>query len=183
MQVEDVGGRAGGLQDGNIHGWRFNRDISRFDQFQQVGTGLLVSLHDAEAQPVIVVCGNGNRILSQTAGNSFAAIVVMFGILTILVEVQVSVGIEHCALQLQVQRLRLAIHPLVYVEHGELVGAGVGGIVAVVGFFPFISFLFSSPGKKERNEAKKGKKKVTRGNLRAQCCILPLLKPLNLTGC
>jgi hypothetical protein len=73
------------------------------------------------------------------------------------------------------QRFRLAVHPLVLVKHGELVSPCVGSVVAIIGFFPFISFLFSSPGKKERNEAKKGKKKVTRGNLRAQCCILPLL--------
>ena len=31
------------------------------------------------------------------------------------------------------KRKWLAVHPLVHVEHGELVGAGVGGIVAVVG--------------------------------------------------
>ena len=29
--------------------------------------------------------------------------------------------------------LRLAVHPLVHVKHGKLVGAGVGGVVAVVG--------------------------------------------------
>ena len=131
--VEDVGGSAGGLQDGNIHGWRFNRDISRFNQFQQIGTGLLVSLHDAVAQPVIVVGGNGNRILSQAAGNSFAAVIVVLGVLPVLVEVDVGIRVEHGALQLQVQRFRLAVHPLVQVKHGELVSPCVGSVVAIIG--------------------------------------------------
>ena len=60
-------------------------------------------------------------------------------------------------------------------------GSGTEMVGVVVEVFPFISFLFSSPGKNERNEAKKGKKKVTRGNLRTHCRILPQLNPLNLT--
>ena len=131
--VEDVGRSASLLQGGDIHGWRFNRDISRFNQFQQVGAGLFVSLHDAEAQPVIVVGGNGNRILSQAAGNSFAAVIVVLGVLPVLVEVDVGIRVEHRTLQLQVQRFRLAVHPLVLVEHGELVSPCVGSVVAIIG--------------------------------------------------
>ena len=57
----------------------------------------------------------------------------MLRIFPVLVEVQIGVGIEHGVLQLQPYGAGLAVHPLVLVEHGKLVGAGVGGVVAVVG--------------------------------------------------
>ena len=57
----------------------------------------------------------------------------MFGILTVLVKVEVSVGIEHCLNGLWVYGQLLSVYPAVRVEEIQLVGAGVGGVVAVVG--------------------------------------------------
>ena len=63
--------------------------------------GLLVSLHDAEAQPVIVVSGNIHDGISQPAGNALCAVIVMLGVLPVLVKVDVGIRVEHRALQLQ----------------------------------------------------------------------------------
>ena len=74
----------------------------------------------------------------------------MFGVFSALVEVQIGVGIEHGVLQLQPYGAGLAVHPLVLVEHGELVDPCIGGVVTVVGFFLFISFLFFFSLKKKK---------------------------------
>ena len=56
----------------------------------------------------------------------------MFGILPVVVEVDVGVGIEHDLFRLQLDRFGLTVDPLVHVEHGELVCAGVRRVIAVV---------------------------------------------------
>ena len=89
-------------------------------------------------------------IVTQPACNALRSIVIMLGVLPAVVEVEISVGIIHGVLQLQIQRLRLTVHPLVRIEETQLVGAGVGGVVVVIGFFLFISFLFFFSLKKKK---------------------------------
>ena len=93
----------------------------------------VVHLRGSAVQPGIGCGGNVQRDCSQPAGNALCSVVIMLRIFPVLVEIDIGIRVEHRALKLQVQRLRLAIDPLVLVEHGKLVSAGVGSIVAVVG--------------------------------------------------
>ena len=94
---------------------------------------MFIHLHGTGCQPRISVCGNSYCIVPQSARDTFATVVVVLGVLPVLVEVQVGVRIEHRLLQLKAQRFRLPVNPCVCIEHTDFIGAGVGGVVAVIG--------------------------------------------------
>ena len=130
--IEDVGGVSGCLKVFHRHLRRFHRNLHAH-QLLKVALEALVHLRDTGSQPAVGNNGITLRHVPQPACNPFRAIVVVLGVLAVLVEVDIGIRVEHRALQLQVQRFRLAVHPLVQVKHGELVRPCVGSVVAIIG--------------------------------------------------